>query len=309
MPYIYPPAAPVVAGDNITISRFLNDPGLIARRLQTMLQQRFISDALLTGRYTAQGGAIQYEGGESLYTNDDPRAVAPGSEYPLTTLGNGVASIAKTVKWGQDTEVTDESIARQKMQPVQKALTKLANQNVKYIDGVSLAAVASAVTQSTPVQASWTTATAEQMLLDVALAKASVAALNQGFELDTIVLSDIAWARAFAKFAAAGYLGREGGAANPIVTGTFPELAGLRWLVTPNLPTPGTILLADTSALGGMADEEIGGPGYARVAGVGVEVKTIRKDDEDKWRLRARRVTVPIVNEPSAAWKLTGAGV
>jgi hypothetical protein len=38
-------------------------------------------------------------------------------------------------------------------------------------------------------------------------------------------------------------------------------------------------------------------------------VKSIRDDDNDQWKLRCRRVTVPIVLEPASAWKLTGMGV
>jgi hypothetical protein len=81
---------------------------------------------------------------------------------------------------------------------------------------------------------------------------------------------------------------------------------GMRFLVSPNLPTAGTILVLDSTMLGGMADEDLGGPGYASAGGVGVQVKTIRDDAKDGWRLRCRRVTVPIVVEPAAAYKITG---
>jgi hypothetical protein len=59
--------------------------------------------------------------------------------------------------------------------------------------------------------------------------------------------------------------------------------------------------VADSKQLGGMADEDLGGPGYVKVNGVGVEVKTIRDDENDQYRVRARRVTVPVVVEPAAA--------
>src|SRR5690348_15260938 len=123
MPYFYPPASPTLSGDIETISRFLNDPTLIARRLRTLAEQRYIADSILTGRFQVSGGAVLYETGETIFTADNPRAVAPGAEYPLTTAPTGQASLAKTVKWGQDTKITDESIARQRMQPVNKAMT------------------------------------------------------------------------------------------------------------------------------------------------------------------------------------------
>ena len=305
MPYTYPPAAPTLSGDTETISRFLNSPTMIARRLRTLLEQRYISDTLLSGRFQVVGGAVQYETGETIFTADNPLAVAPGAEYPLTPVGTGVASIAKTVKWGQDTIVTDEAIKRQLMDPVNRALLKLANQNVRYVDSVALAAIASAVTNSAAAAASWSTASASQILNDVAQAKAQILSLNMGYNPDTVVVDDTNLAYALTKLAAAGFTPRETNSANPLITGNAPEILGMRWLATPNLPTSGQALVLDSTMLGGMADEDLGGPGYAS-AGGGVEVKSIRSDREDQWRLRARRVTVPVVVEPAAARKITG---
>lgn len=300
MPYTYPPAAPTISGDNVTISRFLSNPTLVARRLRTLLEQRYIADTLLSGRFNVEGGAVTYETGESIFSGENPRAVNPGMEYPLVSPATGAASIAKTVKWGQDALVTDESIKRRKMDPVNRALSKLANQNVKYVDSVALAAVASAVTASANAAAGWSTATAAQILQDVALAKGNIIALNEGYDPDTVVVDDINWAYAMAAFASAGYLPRETDSNNPVLTGNFPVILGMRWLASPNIPVANKALVADSTQLGGMADEDLGGPGYVKAGGVGVEVKTIRDDDNDQYRVRARRVTVPVVVEPAA---------
>jgi len=309
MGYTYPAPAPTISGDLVTISRFLNNPTLIARRLRTLLMQRYIADSLLTGRFNIEGGAVQYETGEAIYPTDNPRAVAPGAEYPETGIPTGVASIAKSKKWGQDTKVTDEAIKRQNFSPVQRGLTKLANGNVKFVDSVALSAISSAVTQSTAAAAAWTGATASQIFKDVALAVANINALNMGYDPDTVVVSDLAWANALSAFVGAGYFPREDSANNPALTGKFKEVTGLNWLVSPNLPTAQTALVLDSQSLGGMADERLGGPGYASPDGLAVEVKSIRDDDNDQWKLRCRRVTVPIILEPASAWKLTGLGV
>lgn len=306
MAYTYPPAAPTLSGDVETISRFLASPTLVSRQLRTLAMQRYIADAVLSQRFQVSGGAVLYETGESIFTSDNPRAVAPGGEYPLTTAPTGAASIAKTVKWGQDTKVYDESVKRQLMNPVNKAMLKLVNQNVKFIDGIALSAIASAVTNTSAVTASWKTATAAQMLTDVAQAKASILALNQGYMPDTVVLDDATWARAYAGFVSGGFLPREA-VENATVSGQFAVIDGMRFLPTPNLPTAGTILVVDSSMLGGMADEQLGGPGYATAGPPGVEGKTIRDDDNDGWKLRMRRVTVPVVVEPAAGYVLTGA--
>jgi len=305
MPYTYPPAAPTISGDNVTISRFLNNPTLIARRLRTLLDQRYIADALLTGRFNATGsGSIEYETGESIFSGENPRAVAPGAEYPLVSPTTGAASLAKTVNWGQDALITDASIARRSMDPVNRALMKLANQNVKYVDSVALSAISTAVTQSTNAAADWSTATAAQMLKDAGLAKANIIALNEGYDPDTIVLDDVNWVNAMVAFVAAGYVPRETPTLNPAITGQFPTILGLRWLASANVPVANTAIVLDSAQLGGMADEDLGGPGYVSAGGVGIQAKTIRKDDTDEYRIRCRRVTVPVVIEPASAWKI-----
>lgn len=304
MAVTYPPAPPSLSGDVETINRFLANPTQVSRRLRTLAENRYIADAILTGRFQVSGGAILYETGESIVSDEAPLAVAPGAEYPLVTVGTGAASLAKVTKWGQDTIVTDESIKRRLLDPVERAFTKMVNQNVKTVDSAALSAIATAVTQSTNAAADWSTATGVQILKDVLLAKASIVALNQGYEPDTVVVDDVNHAHAMAAFVAAGYFARENNSDNPALTGMFPVIGGLRWLASPNVPEANKAIVLDSSQLGGMADEDLGGPGYSGRGPVGVEGKSIRDDENDAWRLRVRRVTVPVVIEPAAAWKV-----
>lgn len=308
MAVTYPPAAPSLSGDVETINRFLGSPTQVSRRLRTLAENRYIADAILTGRFQVSGGSILYETGEAIFADEAPLAVAPGAEYPLVTVGTGSASLAKVVKWGQDTIVTDESIKRRLMDPVERAFIKMVNQNVKTIDSAAMSAVASAVTQSTGAGAAWSTAgtTAAQVLNDVLQAAANIRALNQGYDPDTVVVNDLDLASALAKFVAGGYFARETDSDNPALTGQFPIIGGLRWLATPNIVAADTALVLDSTQLGGMADEDLGGPGYAGRGPTGVEGKAMRDDENDAWRLRVRRVTVPVVLEPAAAWKITG---
>ncbi len=302
--YTYPAAPGSVSGNVASIHAAMKNPQTIARRLRTLLEQRYISDALLKGRFEATGGGLFYESGEPIGSGENPRAVAPGGEYPLVSLGGGALSGAKTTKWGQDTEIYDEAIARLKRNPVDRGLGKLANQNVAYVDGVTMSAITSAVTVTTNLGAAVASATAEQILSAVLKAKARIIALNQGYMPDTVVLDDLSHAIVTAKFVAAGYFPRE--STNPVFTGDFPSYMGLTWLATPNgIANVG--LVADTSQLGGMADEDLQSPGYAKVDGIGVEVKVSRldgSDDRDGYRARARRVTVPVILEPAAAGKI-----
>jgi hypothetical protein len=201
--------------------------------------------------------------------------------------------------------VTDESIKRQKLQPVTKAMLKLVNQNVKFVDSVALAAIASAVTATAAACASWSTATAAQILTDVAQAKANILALNQGYEPDTRRPLGPGVGSRLRRV----HLGRLPAARGCRQLGGLRQLRGCRrdaFLPTPNLPTAGTVLVVDSTMIGGMADENLGGPGYNSAGPKGVEGKSIRDDRRDQWRLRMRRVTVPVVTEPAAGRTITG---
>lgn len=305
MPTTYPPAPPTLSGDVLSINRFLASPTLLQRALRTLSEQRFISDVLLSGRYQVSGGAVQYQQGESIYSDRTVDSVAPGSEYPLSTTGTGAAQVASVTKWGQDSIVTDEAIKRLLFDPVQRALTKLVNQMVKTVDGVALAVIASQVTQTAAATAAWAPGTAStNPLYDIMKAQATINALNQGYVADTLVVDDTHYAQLMNNTTVLTALRREN-PDNPVYSGVLTKLAGLQVLVSPNLPTAATALIVDSTQLGGMADENLGGPGYTGQV-MGVEGKTIREDRSDRWRLRARRITVPIVIEPGAGFVITG---
>ncbi|MFE4229135.1 hypothetical protein ACFRJ8_14745 [Arthrobacter sp. NPDC056886] len=303
MAYSYPPVAPTFSGDNETISRFLNSPSVVARRVQDISANRFIADVLLTGRTDVSGGAITYDVDEDLYTVRPVTAVSAGGEYDLTTLTNGTPQVAKVTKWGQDTEVTDEAIKRQNFAAVEKGLGKLSNSVIKKVDSISLSLIAATVTQTqTVTSGQWSVSGTAAILRDIMLAKAKVTALNKGYDPNVLVVDDITWAYLASDSGVMNARGRED-SANSIYTGNFPTIAGLTILPTPNIPGGSGAWLIDTAALGGIADEDLGGD-YAKAGAL--ETKVIREDLNDKWRLRARRVCVPYVTEPGAAIKITG---
>ncbi len=311
MGYTYPAPPASTDGENIDVHHLLNTPSILSRRLRTLLDKAYIADALLTGRYEAVGGVILYETGEDSETTTDPEAVQPGGSYPLTGMSVGEIAAAKTTKWGQDAIVTDEAISRLKLDPVDRAFTKLVNTSVRFVDSAALTVIGSKVTETWDVTGSssanggaWTSGDA--IVSGVLQAQQQVIGLEEGYDPDTIVLTGAQWAKVMSLFVKGGLLPREG--ANPVVNGTWPNVLGVTWLTSPHVPATDPILL-DTTQLGGMADENIGGPGYSRVGGVGVETKSIRDDDHDRYKLRARRVTVPVVREPKAAIKLTNTGI
>lgn len=307
MPHIYPPAAPTISGDVITISRFLNSPAAVARRLRTLAENRFIADTLLTGRYQVQGGSLLYEQTEGLFTNRPPEIVNPGAEYPRSAASPGTAAMASVFKWGQDVPVTDEHVGRYGRRAVDVAMVKIVNYLVKQVDTICLTAINTAVTGTAAATGggNWSGASADP-LLDLMLAKAAIISQDQGYDPDTVVMSDVAYARLIANSKIVAGLQRE---SDQSVTrqGNVLVIAGLRILPTNNLPAASTAMVLDSSMLGGIAYERIPSPEYTGDPANGVETLTRRDPSaNDQWILRGRRPVVPVVQEPGAGYKITG---
>lgn len=319
--YTYPTLSPTPTGTPAEVHAFLKSPTLVARRLRTLLDQKFISDFLLRQRLLAEGGAIMYETGETIYAADAPEAVNPGAEYPLTVMTAGELAAAKVVKWGLDTEIYDETIKRLRMATVERTLLKLANSVVRHVDTVALAAIASKVTRTFDATGggnpgAWTSA--EAIIGGVLQAKAVTEELLEGFDLGVVVLKPTQFAKVQTQLLTSGLLPQESG--NQILSGTgaFGYL-GLTWTTSTFVPVADPMLI-DAEQLGGMADEDIQSPGYTKIGNtagnggglVGLETKVNRlngSDDRDGYRPRARRVTTPVVLEPSAGVRITNTGL
>lgn len=305
MPGTYPPTAPTLAGDVLTIHRLLHEPRYIRRRLRSLADLRFVSDQLLTQRFRTEGGAVLFEQSEPLVNARAARSVAPGSEYPRDVPGVGTAGLAAVEKWGQKVRLTFEKIRRSRYpgDEVDRALRKTLNTVIMQVDAITLATIASAVTATQAAIAAWDSSSA-RIWRDIALAAAQVKGLNQGYHPDTLLMSDTKAALMMSDDIIAQLRRRET-TDNPIYSGDLEMVGGYKVLTTTetNLPSDDVWLL-DSRQLGGMADEMGVDPGYA-VSEQMVQVKTILVDDVDAWDLQARRLTVPAVQEPGAAIRIT----
>jgi hypothetical protein len=313
MPYAYPPGPPTLSGDLVTISRFLQSPTAIRRRLRDYRDLRFVSDQLLTQRFVAAGGAVLYELSEPNVNDRPVEAVAAGSEYPMANQPTGTAGLAAVSKWGQKVALTDEQIKRNVygQQAVDRSLQKTVNTIIQQVDGVTMSAIASTVTATVPSAtttdssgAGWADADAN-ILFDVLSARAAIFALNQGYKPDTLLVNDLHYAYMLSDERIATLLRRET-TDNPVYTGQIETFAGLVLVVAPSSVAANPYVL-DSMQLGGMADETDTSPGYA-VSDLAVEIKSLRVDEKDKWDLQGRRITVPVIQEPGAACEITGTG-
>lgn len=302
----YPPAAPTYSDPNLTASRFLQNPAFVARRIQELGDQRYVGNLLLSGRQDTTGGAVGYETVDSIFADKAPEPVAPGSEYTMTTIADGPAGLARVVKSGQDTLVTDEAIKRRNMDPVEKGLRKLVNSQGKAIDGSVISLIASAVTATSAASAVWTGTTAT-ILRDILKAKAAISAQNLGYDPNVLLVDDMTAAYLASDPTVAAAMARED-RSNAVYSGRFEMIAGLSVIVAPTANLPGGVgtkaWVLDTNQLGFIATEDLGG-GYQQ-AGDLVQSKVMRVDENDAWRLRARANFAPVVTDPLAGIAITG---
>lgn len=305
MSYTYPVQHPTGTLTTEQLHALLSNERLIGRRVADLTKMKFIADYLLPARFDATGGGIFYETGEPVFASDGPEAIEPLGEYPLVVLEDGTIVSAKTDKWGLDTIVSDEKIARQGRVPVDRGLQRVSNTIVRFVDQVAMAVIASRVTSTFASVETWTTAgAAVEAILTI---QAQRAELGLGFELDTVVLRPAQYAKVIGMLIDDKALPRESG--TTAIQGSLPvDALGLTWATTPHYSGTNP-LLVDRDNLGGMADEKLGGPGYVSAGDFGVEVKSIRDDDTEGYKLRGRRVTVPVVTEPLAGVQLTNTGL
>jgi hypothetical protein len=302
----YPPAPPTISGDLVSISRFLQSPTQLSRALRSIMNLRFVSDQILTNQYRTNGGAILYEVSEPILNTRAVQGVSAGAEYPADTTATGLAAMASVTKWGEKVFLSDERVKRSVYagQEIGRTLQKAVNTVVNKIEGVTTAVVGSAITQTQAAAAAWN-AGSPSIFRDVETAAATLIDKNQGYNPDTLLMSTSKYSYMITDDKIANLRRREA-TDNPIYGGDMETVGKFKIVYTSvgNLPSD-DVWLFDSTLLGGMADEVNNDPGYTTIDR-NIQVQTERIPSRDGWWMWARRLTVPIVQEPSAGIKITG---
>lgn len=298
--YTYPVPRPEGTLTTAQVHLLLQNPRLIAARIADITKMKFIGDFLLSGRYIAKGGGIFYESGEAAFTDDLPEAVAPNAAYPTTVISEGDIVAAKTLKEGLETTITDEKISQRGIAIVNRGLLRLANAVIKSVDAKAIAVILAKVTSSFASPSNWTTAgKAIEALTSISTTRGD---LGTGLDLDTVIMKPSQYAKFIGMLVDDKALPREQG--NIAIEGNLPVNAlGYTWVTSPYW-TSSDPYLVDRDTLGGMADEDLESPDYVKVARSNVEAWSER-NKRDGYDVRARRVVVPIVEDPLAGVKIT----
>lgn len=254
---------PVFGTDSpaLTVDVLLKQPTLIARELTSLVSKRLIADKLFIRGSADQvaGGAMRYQELESIYLTDTAGEVAEGSDFPMTSWSEAVKTAA--VKgYGQGFPVTNLAIRRNQRDLVIRGTRKLANNIVKAIDTVAIAALVDTTTytsiQTASASAHWNIAGTD-IIADVTAAQEKLELKDNGyngFEGATLILHTNHRDDLLNNTVLRAALPREA-TDQQIRTGMMLPFAGLgQILFSPQVDTTKAILM-DTSIAGVIADE------------------------------------------------------
>lgn len=289
----YPPGAPSVNGNQITVEQFLKTPSRVTRVINDLTRQRFIAERIFASG-DAVGGAVIYDQvtASELYTDRDVQAIEAGSEFPIVTSGETAPKVAAVTKWGGAAVLTYEAVRRDARDILNRELTKLRNTIVRKVDTVAIAALDAA-----PINADtgtdWSDGTNGDPILDLAQGRSVIDDADLGYVADTILINPAQMVDLIGRKDVREALPREALSGNPIANGQLNGFMGYTWYVTNRVAAGTAYILASTMA-GSLRDEL---PLYSRV---------IDQQERERWLVQAARVTVPIVTDPKAVLKLTG---
>ncbi len=297
----YPGANPTVAGNKITVERFVKSPSTVFKVLSDLSKERYIADFIFASG-DAQGGAVLYDETEEndLYAEGganggDPSIIAPGDEFPIVGDSQGDPRVAAVTKRGSAFPLTYEAVRRDQRDVLGRGLIKLRNSSIRKHDTVAVQALSThpRVRTATAAEA-WSGSTEGSLFADVFGAKYAVEQADLGYIVDTAILNPQDALKMIKRKDVREALPRENATLNPILSGELAGLCGVdNWMVT-NRATAGVVTFLQSKVAGSQRDEV---PFYTR---------TVNQEVRERWLLMAGRVGVPIVTDPLAVIQLRG---
>lgn len=143
-----PLGPPTIANNQVTVDLLLRQPTRITRMVSDLTLQRFVADRIFTSAGGVTGGALIYDEltTNELYTNRDPKRVAPGAEFPVLNDERLVPKVATVEKWGGKVFITDEARDRNDAASFVNQVRKVSNVLVRQINARAIETLEDAIT-------------------------------------------------------------------------------------------------------------------------------------------------------------------
>lgn len=186
-------------GPRLTVNMMLKSPTLIPKRILSMLDAKFLVDAVLRNAEDAPGGSVLYFESTPLFAADNPSILDEFGEIPVTNGFLGTPKVSRVVRRAFGLRVSKTMIDRNNVDAVNVQVTQIRNTMIRaWEDAFFSAIVSNANVQVISTDQSWQSASSH-IRQDVNSAKylirtAAADTANQqrfGYQADTLVISDV----------------------------------------------------------------------------------------------------------------------
>lgn len=183
-------------GNRFTVSDLIKQPLFVPTKLKELMENQFISEALLRNAGANPSGVVAYREGDPTFLDQDVQDIAEFGEIPVSSGQLGIPRTAYAVKKALGIRVSKEMIDENDIDAVNKQMTGLRNTFIRANDRSAKALLQSGAVPTLPVSTAWD-AVGGKPRTDIvrAIEKVTTAAPAEatedeyyGFAPDTIVL-------------------------------------------------------------------------------------------------------------------------
>ncbi|QFG09632.1 major capsid protein [Gordonia phage Pipp] len=183
-------------GPSLTVSDLVKNPLWVPTKLKELMENQFISEALLRNGGKNDAGVVAFREGDPTFLDDDVQDVAEFGEIPVSAGRLGLPRAAYATKKALGVRISKEMIDENKIDAVNKQITGLRNTFVRANDRGAKALFSSPAVPTMPVTEPWDDPLGKPRTdLAKAIEEISTATPDEatedefyGFEPDTIVL-------------------------------------------------------------------------------------------------------------------------
>lgn len=128
-------------GPRITVSALLKSPTLIPKRVISLMDQEFLTDALLRNAQDAPSGSVLYFESTPLFSDEDPTILDEFGEIPTTNGSLGTPKVVRVVRRAFGLRVSKTMIDRNSVDAVNTQIIQIRNTMVRAWEDAFLSAV------------------------------------------------------------------------------------------------------------------------------------------------------------------------
>lgn len=183
-------------GSRLTVSDLIKTPLMVPTKLKELIENQFISEALLRNAGKNDAGVVLFREGDPTFLDDDVQDVAEFGEIPVSAGKLGLPRAAYATKKALGVRISKEMQDENNMDAVNKQMTGLKNTFIRANDRGAKALLSSAAVPTMAVSDPWDDPAGKPRTdLAKAIEEISTAAPDEatedeyfGFEPDTIVV-------------------------------------------------------------------------------------------------------------------------